>query len=178
MKVLKHHKECVEGVACHPGCQVAAEGESQLPEFKKTSVNKKIDMILKQAEYISQEVKFQTILIQSLALFYDAVGCALDLQKHGHTDGWGTVQKMIDVIDDKYDLSIYLETKEKDYIVTVKQIVESVKLCNDDRNQNPSGRHGISALSKDDALDKFHSTIPISFPEHFEISIKEEKWHE
>ena len=70
-----------------------------------------------------------------------------------------------------------MSSEVKWYQITVKQIVPTECLCAEDDAENPKGEHSIFALSKTEALDEFHATIPISCLEHFEVSIEEMQKH-
>jgi len=55
------------------------------------------------------------------------------------------------------------------YKITVKQVTADKDLDWDDHLDNPTGEHFFEAGSKDEALDEFHSTVPIACLDDFEI---------
>jgi len=59
------------------------------------------------------------------------------------------------------------------YVITVTQL--STVLDEDDANENPTGTYVLRAESEDFALDAFHSTIPISVLDDFDIECVEAK---
>jgi len=61
----------------------------------------------------------------------------------------------------------------KIFIITVKQLIPTDKLAWDDNNPHLAGDHIISADTEEEALDLFHSTIPIKVLDDFEITAKE-----
>ena len=61
----------------------------------------------------------------------------------------------------------------KHYRIIVTQLVPDSLLDIDDLEENPSGQHTFIGTSEEDALDSFHSTIPISVLEYFDIDIEE-----
>lgn len=66
--------------------------------------------------------------------------------------------------------------KEQDYTVVVSLIVPYDRLDQNDKDEWGSAaahEKTITAYSKENALDKFHSTYPIKVLEHFDICIKE-----
>ena len=68
-----------------------------------------------------------------------------------------------------------MEIQEKHFDVYVKKTVKQSNLIKEDKYEWPKiiGHHKFVAINEDSALDMFHSIIPISCLDHFEITIKE-----
>lgn len=64
-----------------------------------------------------------------------------------------------------------LSNIQKGYEIEVRLTrgVEYKDLCHADRGDDPRGTYVVEAATEDNALDDFHSTIPISCLEHFDI---------
>jgi hypothetical protein len=65
------------------------------PKYKET------DSIFR---YHKELLKYKDMKIAILMKFYNATLDALSLQSKGHTNGWAKVQKIIDKIEDNYNL--------------------------------------------------------------------------
>lgn len=55
------------------------------------------------------------------------------------------------------------------YKIMVRQLVPDEELDHDDRADSPVGEYEYVAESEDEALDDFHSEVPIACLEDFEI---------
>lgn len=53
--------------------------------------------------------------------------------------------------------------------ITVKQLTPNEYLNRDDKESNPAGEYYTLAASEDEALDEFHSSVPIACLEDFDI---------
>lgn len=60
----------------------------------------------------------------------------------------------------------------KKYKITIEQLTRDEFLDYDDRGLTDENYY-FQANDKEEALDEFHSTIPIACLEHFDITIKE-----
>lgn len=65
---------------------------------------------------------------------------------------------------------------DKIYRVRVVQLVADAELLPDDRSNNPEGFHNFhDCKDADDALEQFHSRVPIKCLSDFEITVEERK---
>jgi hypothetical protein len=56
------------------------------------------------------------------------------------------------------------------YRITVTQLVPDEELRHADREDNPAGTYSFGGSSEADALDQFHSRVPIACVDDFEVS--------
>ena len=56
-------------------------------------------------KWFKDEIRWQKRAIKLLAKYREMVNDAIDMEKHGHTPNWNKIQKLDDMITDKYDFS-------------------------------------------------------------------------
>jgi hypothetical protein len=67
------------------------------------------------------------------------------------------------------DLALDIPPAREPWTITVKQIVADEDLDHDDREENPEGEYTVNAYHEEEALDFFHSSVPIANLGHFAI---------